>query len=1175
MANPFAKFAQPEVEQNPFAQFAQPQEETAAPKIPNQPQETTSNPLIGLVGRTASLTGAFVDSVAEVAERVGDKLELAMPLSGIPAEDIKNKKQLQPLFDWAKSLKDYGEGLGYQPSTQLKELGSNPLNTIPFVAERVITSVPDMVSAVRVPVAYVMARTKEILDERVKNDEKTLDDATVADVTAAATAAVIESTLERFATKGLFKPTTAKTATGRIAKETGIQAGTEVAEEEAAYLGEAAGTKKGLSAEEALTRGAEAAIVGGGLGFGVQGTKELFTPTTPPTTSEEQRQTILDSLAQGEEEPAGMFADQEGDQPAGEQSQVGIYAQRAADALESTNAVVGRGSTVSSKYGDADQTLPPSDEPPGLFEDVDTGAAAAATPSAPAAPAAPASAQTIEAYGDFVRQYTDLRDEYNSLPMGRIDQAGMNQRGLILKDLAQVVDANMGLIRSRGLAQQLKNPMFDGSKVLTRLEPNVGQPRAMQGNLFGVFQAATRRMKNAMALSGQSVDGAIAELEDNRARIQEKIDSGGFDDATIISMRPAGMSSGQALKSRDSIVQNFSQRSNAEIDQAIDMLRRGVGQPRAMQGSLTPEQMQLRLKRTNLTAKAEDAQARADEEQAKVDNLKEKIANGTPVRPGLLDTLTEQASWLQGEANKAKAALNQVNEQLQKLGQPRAMQSKLFGQPEGTPDVGTDKPEDIEDVFNAANADELNKSRMRASEKSKEIEAANKGRTQQAGASMTASERVGLFKSERKRVERELEKARVELDRLRAAAARPAGEIGYRPTSEDIREVSDTINGYERTLQGVREQLQEAEADLDSGIEAPTPRQRQEVQRVELTGEQEKLFDTEAFDANATEVTERKVAPIVDERGAIVPSPKEGEDPIASAGFKTLDEDNNISDNLVGATFITGMDVSARNKGAGTRLLNAITNWADTNGKTLVLVPSANPDPELGGLSQKQLKAWYARNGFEDRVDYMVRVPTEERVQETEETKPAETVRQGVPPKERFEKAPEVDTEHVVQTEEGGKIKDFFGSIQSSSDSPAEQERHGNSKNTAADTMLEFDIAQPGETTSAGSKQMLDYLARRVGGLDKFNKLLTALKNASPDAQSRLLTNAGLPDLTTRRGMDEFSSQVQEYVDQMLATGEGPLFNIRTSKMRPSKVTGTNLPYQEDDYHHRYSYTSF
>jgi len=251
-----------------------------------QPQGTTSNPLIGAIGRTASLTGAFVDSVVEVAERVGDKLELAVPLSGISPEDIKNKKQLQPLFDWAKSLKDFDKDLDYQPSTQLKDLARNPLNAVPFIAERVITSVPDMVGAVRVPVAYAMARTKEILDERVKNDEKTLDDATVADVTAAATAAVFELTFERFATKSLFKPTTGATKTGRIAKETGIQAGTEVAEEEAAYLGEAAGTKKGLSAEEALTRGAEAALVGGGLGATVQGVKEVFAPEaeaqTPP-----------------------------------------------------------------------------------------------------------------------------------------------------------------------------------------------------------------------------------------------------------------------------------------------------------------------------------------------------------------------------------------------------------------------------------------------------------------------------------------------------------------------------------------------------------------------------------------------------------------------------------------------------------------------------------------------------------------------------------------------------------------------------------------------------------------------------------------------------------------------------------------------------------------------------
>jgi hypothetical protein len=247
------------------------------------PKETTANPFTGALGRVASLAGAGVSAVAEAAERLGDKLELAVPLSGISEEDIKNKKQLQPLFDWAKSLKGFDESLGYQPSTQLKELGTNPLKAIPFIAERVITSSPDMVAAAGVFPAYVAARTKEILDERVKNDNKTLDEATVGDVTAAASAAVIESTLERFATKGLLKPTAGGSTAGRIAKETGIQAGTEVAEEEAAYLGEAAGTQKGLSAEEALTRGAEAAIVGGGLGATVQGAKELLAPKTAPT----------------------------------------------------------------------------------------------------------------------------------------------------------------------------------------------------------------------------------------------------------------------------------------------------------------------------------------------------------------------------------------------------------------------------------------------------------------------------------------------------------------------------------------------------------------------------------------------------------------------------------------------------------------------------------------------------------------------------------------------------------------------------------------------------------------------------------------------------------------------------------------------------------------------------
>ena len=118
-----------------------------------------------------------------------------------------------------------------------------------------------------------------------------------------------------------------------------------------------------------------------------------------------------------------------------------------------------------------------------------------------------------------------------------------------------------------------------------------------------------------------------------------------------------------------------------------------------------------------------------------------------------------------------------------------------------------------------------------------------------------------------------------------------------------------------------------------------------------------------------------KKQPVVYEKGAYIPPDEKGGDPVATAGFKVLDEDNDISENLAGATFITGMNTASRNAGDGSRLLKSITDWADSNGTTLALVPAASPDAELGGLSQEQLKDWYARNGFEDRADYMVREP--------------------------------------------------------------------------------------------------------------------------------------------------------------------------------------------------------
>jgi hypothetical protein len=257
-----------------------PQPDELGRYIAEPAQETkTANPFMGLVARASNLAGEGVEAVARVAENLGDKLETAMPLTNLTPEQIKNEKQLAPMFQWADALRNYGKDIGYAPSTQLGEIPGKPLLLVPFIAERVISSAPDMAAAVLAAPAYVMSRTNEILNDRLANDKKNLEDATVADVTAAVGAAVLETTLERFATKSLFKGklgAEASTGARRIGKETAVQSGTEAVEEGIGYLGGTAGTVKGVDAAELAQNMLEGAIVGGGLGAGIQGGKEYF-----------------------------------------------------------------------------------------------------------------------------------------------------------------------------------------------------------------------------------------------------------------------------------------------------------------------------------------------------------------------------------------------------------------------------------------------------------------------------------------------------------------------------------------------------------------------------------------------------------------------------------------------------------------------------------------------------------------------------------------------------------------------------------------------------------------------------------------------------------------------------------------------------------------------------------
>ena len=125
---------------------------------------------------------------------------------------------------------------------------------------------------------------------------------------------------------------------------------------------------------------------------------------------------------------------------------------------------------------------------------------------------------------------------------------------------------------------------------------------------------------------------------------------------------------------------------------------------------------------------------------------------------------------------------------------------------------------------------------------------------------------------------------------------------------------------------------------------------------------------------------------IVYEKGAFIKGDTKDDLMKASANFTEIVPSNSLYESFYenfpqfpkgsmdGAVFVHGINVNGkRGTGLGKQILDATTKWADQKGKAIFLVPAAQPDSALGGLTQKQLKEWYARNGFEDRVDYMVR----------------------------------------------------------------------------------------------------------------------------------------------------------------------------------------------------------
>jgi hypothetical protein len=95
-------------------------------------------------------------ALAEQYGGVQEEEEKAQSLAtGLPKDQIFELPVDTVGKSFADKALDYERDIGYAPSTQLGDIADNPLTIFPFIAERIITSIPDMAAAYAAAPAYV------------------------------------------------------------------------------------------------------------------------------------------------------------------------------------------------------------------------------------------------------------------------------------------------------------------------------------------------------------------------------------------------------------------------------------------------------------------------------------------------------------------------------------------------------------------------------------------------------------------------------------------------------------------------------------------------------------------------------------------------------------------------------------------------------------------------------------------------------------------------------------------------------------------------------------------------------------------------------------------------------------------------------------------------------------
>ena len=495
------------------------------------------------------------------------------------------------------------------------------------------------------------------------------------------------------------------------------------------------------------------------------------------------------------------------------------------------------------------------------------------------------------------------------------------------------------------------------------------------------------------------------------------------------------------------------------------------------------------------------------------------------------------------------ANIEQATEQLKRRAKPS--QGDMFGEGERkaaelTADqkAGLLKGEQGEMIGDTT--DPATIARMELIKKQEEIEKRRKDVAYEV-TQTTPQERLQILAEREADLKRKHQAALAEHKRLADLGARPVEERFARPSGSEINRAKALAVSYNKELNDTRKEIEKTKKEA----ETYTPPVQAKVAEaaapttVESTQEQPKLFADEAGASTQGEAT-KYVTP--SGQGFKLPTQAQPA-PLPTAidkdKYLSKEEQENVSaekeDRLAGATE-KDLDAAVAVRDAALKKVRRIEKYIETQNP-----PKSLLDKAKANLEDAKKRYRIAAIEVADIYDVLEKKGYDFK---------SKDVSQKVDKREKVEE----DVEHIAETEEGAIISDFFDSIKLQSGEEASAKRHSSSKNTAANTLLEYDIAEPGQKSSEGARKMLDYLANQVGGIEKLKDLISALYNASPAQQSRMFEKLYLPDLTTIRGMDEFRDEVQQFVEDLQSTGEG--INLLTRNM-PSPFYGRPIPYTE------------